>query len=200
MLHTYNPQPMSLPSINFLHLMVSKTKPGQEVKVTTTRSKVKSRSHHDLAQLHPITNVPTKYVFPTPYGFQDISQTRFSNSRSLLQDQRSNQGHTMMLHSYTPLTNVPTKYQLPTFTFSEIYPKKNFSHRPPDSHLPPFTPHSEPNAPTIQPTSRPHSPHIMSQIHPPYSPHPPILPHISPPFTSYSGQIHPPVSPHSSNI
>ena len=30
------------------------------------------------------------------------------------QDQRSNPGHTMKLHTYNPLTNVPTKYQLPT--------------------------------------------------------------------------------------
>ena len=90
-----------------------------------TRSKVKSRSHHDAAHLQPLTNVP-------------IARTRFSNSRSLQQGQRSNQGQTMMLHTYTPLTivptarskvksrsdhdtahlhiltNVPTKYQLPT--------------------------------------------------------------------------------------
>ena len=32
------------------------------------RSKVKSRSDHDVAQLHPLTNVPTKYQLPTPYG------------------------------------------------------------------------------------------------------------------------------------
>ena len=32
-----------------------------QVKVTTARSKVKSRSHHDTAHLHPLTNVPTKY-------------------------------------------------------------------------------------------------------------------------------------------
>ena len=36
------------------------------------RSKVKSRSHHDIAHLHPLTNVPTKYQLPTPYGFRDI--------------------------------------------------------------------------------------------------------------------------------
>ena len=30
-------------------------------KVTTARSKVKSRSHHNVAHLHPLTNVPTKY-------------------------------------------------------------------------------------------------------------------------------------------
>ena len=29
------------------------------------RSKVKSRSHHDVAHLHPLTNVPTNYQLPT---------------------------------------------------------------------------------------------------------------------------------------
>ena len=63
------------------------------------RSKVKSRSDHDAVLLHPLTNVPTKYQHPTPYGFQDIAWTRFYRSRSLWQDQRSNQGHTMTLHT-----------------------------------------------------------------------------------------------------
>ena len=30
--------------------------------------KVKSRSHHDAAHLQPLTNAPTKYQLPTPYG------------------------------------------------------------------------------------------------------------------------------------
>ena len=60
-------------------------------------SKVKSRSRHDNAHIYPLTNVLTKYQLPTPYGFQDIAWTRFSNSRSLQQGQRSNQGHNMML-------------------------------------------------------------------------------------------------------
>ena len=37
--------------------------------VTMKRSKVKLRSHHDFAHLHPLTDVPTKYQLPTPYGF-----------------------------------------------------------------------------------------------------------------------------------
>ena len=73
--------------------------------------KVKSRSNHDAGHIHPLTNVPTKYRLPTPYGFRDKAQTRFYRSRSLRQ--RSNQGQSIMLHTYTPLTNVPTKYQLP---------------------------------------------------------------------------------------
>ena len=68
--------------------------------VTMTRSKVKSRSHHD-AHLQPQNNVPTKYQLPTQYGFQDIAQTRFYRSTSLQQGQRSNQGHTMILYTYT---------------------------------------------------------------------------------------------------
>ena len=47
------------------------------VKVTTTRSKVKSRSHHDAADLQPLTNVPTKHQLPTTYGFRDLARTRF---------------------------------------------------------------------------------------------------------------------------
>ena len=45
---------------------------------------------------------PIKYQLSTPYGFRDIARTRFSNSRSLQQGQRSNQGHTMTWHTYTP--------------------------------------------------------------------------------------------------
>ena len=66
------------------------------------RSKVKSRSDHDAAHLHPLSNIPTTYQLPTPYGFRDIARTRFYRSRSLQQGQRSNQGQTMTLHTYTP--------------------------------------------------------------------------------------------------
>ena len=64
--------------------------------------KVKSRSHHDAAHLQPLTNVPAKYQLSTPHGFRDIAWTRFYRSRSLQQGQRSNQGETMTLHTYTP--------------------------------------------------------------------------------------------------
>ena len=70
--------------------------------VTMARSKIISRSDHDAAHLHPLTNVSTKYQLPTPYGFRDIARTRFSNSRSLRQSQRSNEGQAMTLHTYTP--------------------------------------------------------------------------------------------------
>ena len=38
-----------------------------------TRSKVKSRSHHDAAHLQPLTNVPTKDQLPTPHCFPNIA-------------------------------------------------------------------------------------------------------------------------------
>ena len=92
---------MSLPNINFLHLTVSEIYPGQDFQTQGHYGKVKSRSHHDVAHLHPLTNVPTKYQLPTPYSFRDIAWTRFYRSRSLQQGQKSNQGQTMTLHTYT---------------------------------------------------------------------------------------------------
>ena len=78
-----------------------------------------------------LTNVLTKYQLPTPYGFRYIARTRFSNSRSLRQGQRSNQGQTMTLHIYTcqPMS-------LPSINFlhlmvSEIQPGQTFSCRLP---------------------------------------------------------------------
>ena len=64
---------MSLPNINFLHLTVSEIKPGQDFKGQGHCDKVTGRSHHDAAHLEPLTNVPTKYQLPTPYGFRDIA-------------------------------------------------------------------------------------------------------------------------------
>ena len=108
-----------------------------KVKVTTARSKFNSRSHHDVAYLHLLTNVPTKYQPPKPYGLCDTAPTRFSYSRLLTARSnhvstsyavqfmryspnkifkfkvtmaRSNQGQTMTLHTKTHHTKVPTKY------------------------------------------------------------------------------------------
>ena len=78
---------MPLPTINFLHFMVSEILSGQNFKGQGHYGKVKSRSHHDVAHLHPLSNVRTKYQLPTPYGFRDIAQTRFYRLRSLRQGQ-----------------------------------------------------------------------------------------------------------------
>ena len=72
------------------------------VKVTTARSNVKSRSHHDIAYPQSLIDVHTKYLPSTPYRFRDIVQTKFKISRSLQHGQWSKQDHTMTLHTYTP--------------------------------------------------------------------------------------------------
>ena len=88
-----------------------------------SRSKVKSTSRfdHDVAHLHPLTNVPTTYQLPTPYGFPRYSpdkvlQVKVTTARSKV---KSRSDHDVAhLH---PLTNVSTKYQLPTsYGFRDI--------------------------------------------------------------------------------
>ena len=96
------------------------------------RSKVKSRSDHDVAHLQPLTNIPAKYQLPTPYGCRDIARTRFSNSRSLRQGQRSNQGQTMTLHTYTPQPMSLPSMNFLHLTVSEIQPGQTISRRPTD--------------------------------------------------------------------
>ena len=82
--------------------MDSKKKPGEDFNAHGHYDKVKLRSHQDVAHLHPLSNVPTKYQLPTPYGFRDIAWTRFYRSRSLRQGLRSNESLTMTLHIYNP--------------------------------------------------------------------------------------------------
>ena len=80
------------------------------------RSKVISRSHHDVAHLQTLTYVTTKYQLPAPYSFRDIARTRFYRSRSLRQGQNSkvkSRSHHDVADLH-PLTNVPTKYQILT--------------------------------------------------------------------------------------
>ena len=91
---------MTLTVLN-LHQKID-PKVQQDFKGQGHYDKVKSRSYHGAAHLQPLTNVPTKHQPPTLYGFRDIAWTRFYRSRSLQQGQRSNQGQTMTMHSYTP--------------------------------------------------------------------------------------------------
>ena len=88
--------------------------------VTTTRSKKKSRSLHEVSHLHPLTNDRTTYQLSTPYTFRDIAQTRFYRSRSLWQGQRSNQGHTMTMHTYYPQPMCHPSINFLHLTVSEI--------------------------------------------------------------------------------
>ena len=77
------------------------------------RSKVKLRLHHDVAHLQLPTNAPAKLQLTTPYDSQDIAQIRYY--RSLWQGYRSNQGHTMMLH-----TNNSPPISLPLINFLHL--------------------------------------------------------------------------------
>ena len=78
------------------------------------RSKVKSRSHYDVARLLLPTNILTKYQLPIPYNFLDIAQKRFYRSKV---ESRSHPD----VANLQPPTNVPTKYQLPTpYNFGNI--------------------------------------------------------------------------------
>ena len=55
------------PSMNFLHLMVSKIQPRQNFKGQGHYSK--GQRSDQIVHLQPLTNVPVKYQPPTPYGF-----------------------------------------------------------------------------------------------------------------------------------
>ena len=79
MLHTYTPNQCPYQVSTSYTLQFPRYSPDKilEVKVTTARSKVKSRSDHDAAHLQLLTNVSTKHQLPTPYGLQDIARTRY---------------------------------------------------------------------------------------------------------------------------
>ena len=70
-LHTYTPDQCPYQVSTSYKLRFLRYTPDNifKHKVTTASSKVKSKSHHDVAHLHPLTNVPTKYQLPTHYGF-----------------------------------------------------------------------------------------------------------------------------------
>ena len=71
---------MSRASVNILQHTVSQIYPRQDFKSLGHYTKVKSRSYHDIAHLHPPTNVSSKYQHSTPHGgFCNTAQTTFSH-------------------------------------------------------------------------------------------------------------------------
>ena len=70
---------------------------------------VKSRSDNGVAHLHPLTNFPTKYQLPTPYGFRDIAGQDFQSQGHYVKVKSRSDQYVTHLHL---LTNVPTEYQL----------------------------------------------------------------------------------------
>ena len=126
---------MSLPSINLLHLTEFKI-PDKILKlmVTTTSSKVKSRSHHDVAHLQPLSNVSTKVSISYTLWFLRYSLDKTFKLKVTMA--RSNQENTMMMHTYTPnqcLYQVSSSY---TLRFLGYSPDQNFTDtRPPTQPL-----------------------------------------------------------------
>ena len=123
-LHTYNPRPSSLPSINFIHLTVLSYSPRQDFIGQCHYSKVKDKIKIIPCRCRPRYPNQCSYQVSTSYTLQfpRYSPTRYYKSRSLRQGQRLNQGHIMTLHTYNPLTNVPTHYQHPDTIGRKQYP------------------------------------------------------------------------------
>ena len=116
---------MSLPSINFLHLMVSEIYSGKNLKVmvTTARSKFKSRSHNGTST--PRNQCP--YQVSTFYTLRFLRYRLDNIFKLKVTMARSNKCHTMTLYTHTPPTNVSTMYQLPTpYDFLHIAQKNLF--------------------------------------------------------------------------
>ena len=83
--------------------------------MTTAKSKIKSKSHHDAAHLQPLTNVPTKYQLPAPYGCRDIARTRFSKFKifkikvTAARSKVKSWSHYCVAHIHL-LTNIPSNF------------------------------------------------------------------------------------------
>ena len=105
---------MSLPRVNFLHLTEFKS-PDKILKlmVNMTRSKVKSRSHHDVAHPQSMSlNLLHLFLLRYSLGQNFIWQGHYSKVIS--------RSHHDIAHLQAP-TNDPTKYQLPTpYGFQDI--------------------------------------------------------------------------------
>ena len=72
MLHTYNPNQCPYQASTSYTLQFPRYSPDKifKLKVTMARSKVKSRSDHDVAHLQPLTNVPIMYQLPNQYAYK----------------------------------------------------------------------------------------------------------------------------------
>ena len=70
MLYTYNPQPMSLPNINFLHLTVTEIYPRQDFIGQGHSGKVKGQIKVTLLHCTPTTPNQCPYHVSTSYTLQ----------------------------------------------------------------------------------------------------------------------------------
>ena len=118
---------MSLPTVNLQHLMESEKKNLQDLKGQGHYSKVKSRSHHDVAHLQPRSNVPSQSKLPTSHSFRGMAWTKFLNSSSPQQGKMSNQGHTIILHTFSPnqcpyQVSIPYTLQFLRYSLDKLFP------------------------------------------------------------------------------
>ena len=82
------------------------------------------RSHYDDAHLQTLSNVPTKCPPSTPYGIQEMAQTRVQPYGHCEKFKVKSRLHHDFAHLQS-LSNVPTKCQLPTlYRFPRYCPGK----------------------------------------------------------------------------
>ena len=93
---------MSLPSINFLHLMVSKISPGQYLIGQGHYSKVKGQLRVTQCCCTPTAPNQCPQQVLTSYTLQLLKYSTDKMFKLKVTTARSNQGHTMMLHTYNP--------------------------------------------------------------------------------------------------
>ena len=92
------------------------------LKITSLRSKVKSKSHQQVAHLYPPTIVPFEYRIPTSGSFGD--KTRFCSS-TLPLGHRLNQGYNMVSHTYISQPIFLSSINFLHLKFSGMQPGQN---------------------------------------------------------------------------
>ena len=89
------------------------------------------KSHHALAHLHPLTNVPTKYPLPTPYSFLNIAHNKMSKVKvTIVRSKVKSRSHHVIAHLYPKPMSLPS-INILHLRVSEIQPGQPFSRVPP---------------------------------------------------------------------
>ena len=116
-LNTYTIQPMVLQVLTSYTLPVLRYSQNKilKVKVTTARSKLKSRSHHDAAHLHPQPMSPTKYEHPLQLS-QCSSGKNFKLKVTMTRSNVKSRSHNDIAHLHpTPPLPQPLTLLWPLF-------------------------------------------------------------------------------------
>ena len=114
-LHTYTPNqcPYHISTSYTLQFLRYSPDKNLKVKVNIARSKFNPRSHHDVAHVHPLTNVHMKCQLPTllvvRYNSDKVLKFKLTTARSNVKSR----SHRDDAHLH-PRSNVHTKEQLAT--------------------------------------------------------------------------------------